>query len=328
MSRDVFISYRSEDKQWAERICAALEQESLSCWMAPRDIPAAKEWATAIVENLQKCRAFVLVLSSNSKNARQIAREAELADKTGLPIITLRVEDVQPPPELLYFIGNVQWLDAFGDQFEPAMSRLIQVVRSAGQGDSPAPPRMPAAAPAAPPVATPAQAPPLAGGGMGKWIGIAAAAVVVIGAIIWFTMSHSGGGSGKGTDTSTTQQAVNPVNTKTDTAIAANAQDAANAKSIADQFMGLIKDGDLRGAWKLTSPAFQNTQPHFQKALRTELERDGGATQVQPDGPCIYDGSATYRCFYTLATKAKEKHATITITHTTGWLVNHWVLTG
>ncbi|MGA8026052.1 MAG: TIR domain-containing protein [Bryobacteraceae bacterium] len=133
MARDVFISYRSEDKEAADRLCAALERENISCWIAPRDIPIGQEWATAIVEGLQRAKSFVVVLSSNSKNARQISREAELADRQRLPIITFRIEDVQPPSGLLYFLGNVQWLDAFGDRFDSAVARVAEVVR---QSDS------------------------------------------------------------------------------------------------------------------------------------------------------------------------------------------------
>lgn len=360
MSRDVFISYRSEDKDWAERICGALEGQSLSCWIAPRDIPAGKQWATEIVENLQKCRAFVIVLSSNSKNARQIAREAELADKTGLPIITVRVEDVQPPAELLYFLGNVQWLDAFGTQFETAMARLAQVLRAVGQGES-APAALAAAASVAPQtpgtvstqtgIARPRSAPttsidaqPVSSGGMGKWLGIAAAAVVVIGVIVWFAMSHSGTAGGNGTATSATQAVANPTNTGTGTGPSGTAaatsttapagdtdngraQDGAAAKKVAHRFMTLVKDGDLKGAWRLTSPTFKQSQPEFIKNLQEELSRDGGATGFKL-GTCVYDGGAAYRCFYKLGTKEKQKDATITITRTTEWLVDKWVLTG
>jgi hypothetical protein len=41
---DVFISYSSKDKTVADSVCAKLEQEKISCWIAPRDIlPTAKE---------------------------------------------------------------------------------------------------------------------------------------------------------------------------------------------------------------------------------------------------------------------------------------------
>ncbi|HMJ60635.1 MAG TPA: toll/interleukin-1 receptor domain-containing protein [Bryobacteraceae bacterium] len=129
MARDVFISYQSSDKECADRVCEALEQQSISCWIAPRDIPIGAEWAAAIVEGLQRCHSFVVILSSNSTSTRQIAREAELADNHKLPIFTLRIEDVEPPPGLLYFLGNVQWVDAFDGQFEEALGRLTEVVR-------------------------------------------------------------------------------------------------------------------------------------------------------------------------------------------------------
>jgi hypothetical protein len=132
MARDVFISHKNEDRQAAESICAALESENISCWMAPRDITAGQEWAAAIVEALQGSKTFVLLLSSNSKSARQIAREAELADRQKLPMITFRLENVEPPPELLYFVGNVQWLDGFGNHFDSALKKLAEFVRRQG----------------------------------------------------------------------------------------------------------------------------------------------------------------------------------------------------
>lgn len=129
MARDVFISYQSSDQECADRVCEALERQNISCWIAPRDIPIGSEWAAAIVEGIQRCHSFVVILSSHSSNARQISREAELADNGKLPIFTLRIEDVQPPPGLLYFLGNVQWLDAFNGQFERALERLAEVIR-------------------------------------------------------------------------------------------------------------------------------------------------------------------------------------------------------
>jgi hypothetical protein len=119
-SRDVFISYRSEDRSAAERMC----------WIAPRDILPGKEWATAIVEGIYSSRVLVVVLSSHSISAKQISREAGLADERGLTIITFRAENVVPPPALSYFLGNLQWLDGFGDQFDNAVARLVEVVQT------------------------------------------------------------------------------------------------------------------------------------------------------------------------------------------------------
>ncbi len=182
------------------------------------------------MQGIERCHSFVLVLSSNSKNAKQIAREVELADKQGIPIITFRLENVQPPPELLYFLGNVQWLDAFGDQFDSAIGRLAEVIRQrratlpkepvfallngktpprrrrlqdSGRLDSNSlsGPRAEAAerpkfsqglAPSYPaPVPKPAYSPGAPANNLTRWIGIGVAAVVVLGLVGWFGLSRA-----------------------------------------------------------------------------------------------------------------------------------------
>jgi tetratricopeptide (TPR) repeat protein len=128
MGRDVFISYRHEDQAIADRVCEALERHQVDCWIAPRDVPPGEDWPTGIVEGVQQCHTFVLILSENCQNSRQIARELELADSHALRIVALRIQDVQPPPQLLFFLGNVQWLDAFGDRFDASMARLAEAM--------------------------------------------------------------------------------------------------------------------------------------------------------------------------------------------------------
>lgn len=128
MPRDVFISYQHEDQAMADRVRAALEERNISCWIAPRDIPASQPWATSIVEGIRRCHTFVVILSSKSAESRQMPRELELADATGLPIVSFRIEDVQPPPDLLFFLTNVQWVDAFKDQFDGALTRLSEAI--------------------------------------------------------------------------------------------------------------------------------------------------------------------------------------------------------
>jgi tetratricopeptide (TPR) repeat protein len=128
MGRDVFISYRHEDQTVADRVCEALERHHVDCWIAPRDMPPGEDWPTGIVEGVQQCHTFVLILSENCQNSRHIARELELADSHAMRIVALRIQDVQPPPQLLFFLGNVQWLDAFGDRFDASMARLAEAM--------------------------------------------------------------------------------------------------------------------------------------------------------------------------------------------------------
>jgi len=218
MAHDVFLSYRSEDKAEAERLCSGLESSGIACWIAPRNIPIGTEWPAAIVEAIGACKVFVMVLSSNSKNAKQISREAELADKQGCQIITFRIEDVQPPPGLTYFLGNIQWLDAFGGQFDGAVARLVQLVKKAPEGPEVKSTR-----------AVPLQSKPK------TLLGAAAiAAVCLIGAGLWFGIHHS------------------PSKAPSE------ASGMSEAKSVADRFLNEREAGNLEGAWAEFANTAQN----------------------------------------------------------------------
>ncbi len=42
-THDVFLSYSSQDKTWADSACAVLERHRVRCWIAPRDITPGDE---------------------------------------------------------------------------------------------------------------------------------------------------------------------------------------------------------------------------------------------------------------------------------------------
>ncbi len=188
MAHDVFISYRHEDQEWADRICQALEGRGITCWIAHRDIPAGADWPGEIMDGLKQSRSFVLVLSSNSVNEEQISREVRIAaDEMKLPIFPVRIEDVQPPKKIGYFLGDIQWLDAFGGRFDAAVATLAQRIAKLGEADAWTPP---SPARTAPGVYVPQTNRP----GISKpfmRIGIAVAAVILIAVIaILLTRSH------------------------------------------------------------------------------------------------------------------------------------------
>jgi hypothetical protein len=278
MARRVFISYRSEDKSSADRVCAALERDNIPCWVAPRDIGIGQEWATAIVSGLDSCSHFVLILSSNSQNAKQISREAELADSRGLPIITLRIEDVKPPPGLVYFLGNLQWLDAFGNNFDTAVGRLAEVVTKSG--DSPAP----AAVPVKPP--TPASRPRVAEpastrerSGLPPYTyAIAAALILVIGlAVWWFT------------------RAPHP-------APAPGPDPAKEASAFGISYLQTRDSGDLDHAYAMLGPDLRArwNRQNFNSEVGA-LQTKGRPSTYAPSGVCTVRERGAYTCDYHLS---------------------------
>jgi hypothetical protein len=129
MTHDVFISYSSIDKAAADTVCSVLEQNGISCWMAPRNITPGLDFAEAIIDGIKSSKLFILVYSSNSNNSKQVIREVDRAVHNGLPVINLRLEDVPMSKQLEYYLSSVHWLDAIKPPLEEHINKLSGVVK-------------------------------------------------------------------------------------------------------------------------------------------------------------------------------------------------------
>ena len=212
MAPSVFISHASRDRKVADAICAALESRGFDCWIAFRDVGPGQNFGEEISLAIRAVKVMVLVFSSHANNSDEIKKEVVLAGRAKVPVIPLRVEEVEPTGAFEYELVTRQWIDLFAD-WDRAVDGLARQVRqaleAAGQPvpplqppaivspEPPPPPPPPpepepvanAAQPAAPPSPPPAapvptQAPPqrnmlplLAGGGV--------AALAVAGLLAW-----------------------------------------------------------------------------------------------------------------------------------------------
>ncbi len=132
MSKDVFISYASQDAATAMAVCTGLESRRLRCWIAPRDIQPGQPWGASIVRALDDCPVMVLVLTARSNASRHVVREVERADGKRARIVTFRVEAVVMDPSLEYFLSADHWFDAVDGRLQhhlPALADTVQTLR-------------------------------------------------------------------------------------------------------------------------------------------------------------------------------------------------------
>ena len=129
--RDVFISYSSEDKSTADAICVALEGDSLTCWIAPRDVLPGFNYAEAIIDGINSSRLLLVVLSSASNASPQVLREVERAVSKEMSIIPFRIDKVVPSKSMEFFLSAPHWLDALTKPLDPHLERLSAVVSAA-----------------------------------------------------------------------------------------------------------------------------------------------------------------------------------------------------
>ena len=48
MAHDVFVSHSVKDKAVADAIVARLEADSVTCWIAPRDVVPGADWVNRL----------------------------------------------------------------------------------------------------------------------------------------------------------------------------------------------------------------------------------------------------------------------------------------
>ena len=122
----VFISYAKGDKQSAFEICQALEAKGVICWIAPRDVRPGKVYAAEILRGIVQSQAFLLILSGHANRSRFVSAEVERAYSKGIPVIPLRLEDVEPSENLELFIAAKQWVDVWPGPLSDHLDRMTK----------------------------------------------------------------------------------------------------------------------------------------------------------------------------------------------------------
>lgn len=73
------LSYALEDKAFAEKLYADLQQQGVSCWFAEHDLKAGDKLKGQIYEAIQKKDKLLLILSEHAIKNTWVEREVELA---------------------------------------------------------------------------------------------------------------------------------------------------------------------------------------------------------------------------------------------------------
>lgn len=137
LTRPVFVSYATADRKEALSLCKALEGRGTICWISTRDVAPGENYQEAIVRALRNARAMVLVFSEAANNSDEIKKELSLASRYHIPVMALRIEDVEPSDAFAYELSTRQWIDAFAswDKSIDALVQHIGRVSSAPSGN-------------------------------------------------------------------------------------------------------------------------------------------------------------------------------------------------
>ena len=134
--RDVFVSYKAEDRPRVAPLVQALEADGLSVWWDTQ-IAAGSEWRQDIQDQLDEARCVLVVWSRRSVGAggRFVRDEANRAQRRGTYLPT-RIDDVEPPLGFgeLHAINLQGWK---GTRNDGRYRKLLHAVRRVISGKPP-----------------------------------------------------------------------------------------------------------------------------------------------------------------------------------------------
>lgn len=123
---DVFISYKSEDEEWAQRIRRALQERGVLVWLDKDQIRPGDRFITALEGGLETSRAVTLLATKESLESGWVTdeyhRALTLSQQGQLQLIPVLLRDAPLPG----FLTSRQRIDLREDAlFEQAMDRLV-----------------------------------------------------------------------------------------------------------------------------------------------------------------------------------------------------------
>ena len=130
----VFVSYATTDRKQALSVCKAIELRGTRCWISSRDVPPGANYQEAIVRALRAARALVLVFSAAANNSDEIKKELSLASRYHVPVMALRIENVEPSDAFAYELATRQWIDAF-QGWDQAIDLLVRRLADLSGGE-------------------------------------------------------------------------------------------------------------------------------------------------------------------------------------------------
>ena len=128
MRRRVHVSFSRSDLPGVAALAADLQALGQDVWL-DRELPGGDIWWERQLSNLNRCDAFIVVLSGDVMDSAICKSELAAAQSAGVPIIPVLVEDGLVDAFLPPSLGHVQRVD-YRQSDRLAMAELAKALRS------------------------------------------------------------------------------------------------------------------------------------------------------------------------------------------------------
>jgi hypothetical protein len=150
MPKPSFICHSSEDADIAKRLVSRLENASIPCWIAPRNIPPGLTYAASIVQGIKAAGFFIFIFTKASNQSEAVINEIENAMALKIPVIPFRIDNIAYSDSLDYYLRSKQAINAYSKSLDAAIDELITYIHSRTGTTAPSIPKTPLATPEGP----------------------------------------------------------------------------------------------------------------------------------------------------------------------------------
>ena len=135
--KKVFISYKSDEFSEAAWVMNKLEENGVSCWMAPMCITGGASYASEIPAAISACEVFVLILSKSAQESKWVPRELDQAINANKTIMPFMIENCPLKDDFSFYLSNVQRYFAYEDKEGTMIKMLSDIKEILGMLDDP-----------------------------------------------------------------------------------------------------------------------------------------------------------------------------------------------
>lgn len=136
----IFISYASEDREYALKIKKKLEEKCLPVWLDTKQLELGDAYDVKIEKNIRKCSLFLAIISQTTATViepRYFRKEWRIAANEALKrtpkvpfICPIAIDDVKPCNNILKEINNVTWEQApKGVLSETQLNHILELIQ-------------------------------------------------------------------------------------------------------------------------------------------------------------------------------------------------------
>jgi hypothetical protein len=130
----VVISYSRKDEREAERLMVDLQTYGIRAWRDRDMIPGGVQWREASVSAIDNCQVILFLVSKNSMESEETARELDIASDARKVILPICLDDTKVKAQFRYLLAGTHRVDFSTGGTAERMIQLLRVLAKHGVG--------------------------------------------------------------------------------------------------------------------------------------------------------------------------------------------------